>query len=64
MKRFHVHVGVDNLDASIRFYSTLFAAGQPLTESTVAPKVITLTQEVLKSMFLTKLKLGALTVTS
>jgi catechol 2,3-dioxygenase-like lactoylglutathione lyase family enzyme len=26
MKRFHVHVSVDNLDASIRFYSTLFAA--------------------------------------
>lgn len=26
MKRLHVHVGVDDLDASIRFYSTLFAA--------------------------------------
>jgi catechol 2,3-dioxygenase-like lactoylglutathione lyase family enzyme len=26
MKRFHVHVSVDNLDESIRFYSTLFAA--------------------------------------
>jgi len=26
MKRFHVHISVDNLDASIRFYSTLFAA--------------------------------------
>jgi len=26
MKRFHVHVGVADLDASIRFYSTLFAA--------------------------------------
>jgi len=26
MKRFHVHVSVDNLDASIRFYSALFAA--------------------------------------
>ena len=25
MKRFHVHVGVDDLDASIRFYSALFA---------------------------------------
>lgn len=24
MKRFHVHVGVKNLDQSIRFYSTLF----------------------------------------
>jgi catechol 2,3-dioxygenase-like lactoylglutathione lyase family enzyme len=26
MKRFHVHVSVDNLDESIHFYSTLFAA--------------------------------------
>ena len=26
MKRLHVHVGVDDLDESIRFYSTLFAA--------------------------------------
>lgn len=26
MKRFHVHVGVADLDASIRFYSSLFAA--------------------------------------
>src|ERR1700741_5435156 len=26
MKRLHVHVGVDNLDASIAFYSTLFDA--------------------------------------
>lgn len=26
MKRFHVHVAVDNLPQSIRFYSTLFAA--------------------------------------
>jgi catechol 2,3-dioxygenase-like lactoylglutathione lyase family enzyme len=25
MKRFHVHVSVDNLDESIRFYSTVFA---------------------------------------
>jgi catechol 2,3-dioxygenase-like lactoylglutathione lyase family enzyme len=29
MKRFHVHIGVDDLAASIRFYSTLFAA-QPV----------------------------------
>ncbi len=28
MKRFHVHVSVENLDESIRFYSTLFA-GEP-----------------------------------
>jgi catechol 2,3-dioxygenase-like lactoylglutathione lyase family enzyme len=26
MKRFHVHVGVADLEASMRFYSTLFAA--------------------------------------
>ena len=26
MKRFHVHLGVDDLQASIGFYSTLFAA--------------------------------------
>ncbi len=26
MKRFHVHVSVENLDESIRFYSTLFTA--------------------------------------
>jgi catechol 2,3-dioxygenase-like lactoylglutathione lyase family enzyme len=26
MKRFHVHMGVDDLSASIRFYSALFAA--------------------------------------
>tara|TARA_R110000772_G_scaffold68688_2_gene152149 strand:+ start:5354 stop:5809 length:456 start_codon:yes stop_codon:yes gene_type:complete len=26
MKRMHIHIGVDNLDASIKFYSTLFDA--------------------------------------
>jgi len=26
MKRFHIHVGVNNLDESIRFYSALFGA--------------------------------------
>ena len=26
MKRFHVHVGVEDLAASIRFYSTVFSA--------------------------------------
>lgn len=26
MKRFHIHVGVDNLEQSIRFYSALFGA--------------------------------------
>ncbi len=37
----------------------LFAAGRPLPESAVGTQVVTLTQGVLKSMFLTKLKLGA-----
>jgi RNA polymerase sigma factor (sigma-70 family) len=36
----------------------LLVAGQPLTESVVAKNVLALTQEVLKNMFLTKLKLG------
>jgi len=27
MKRFHVHVAVDDLDANIRFYSTVFGCG-------------------------------------
>lgn len=27
MKRFHVHVGVSDLEASIKFYSTLFGSG-------------------------------------
>ena len=26
MKRFHIHVGVEKLDESIRFYSALFGA--------------------------------------
>jgi catechol 2,3-dioxygenase-like lactoylglutathione lyase family enzyme len=32
MKRLHVHVTVDNLDASTRFYSTLFAAEPSVTK--------------------------------
>lgn len=36
----------------------LLVAGQPLTESVVAKNVLALTQEVLKSMLLTKLKFG------
>jgi catechol 2,3-dioxygenase-like lactoylglutathione lyase family enzyme len=32
MKRFHVHVGVDDLDRSIAFYSTLFAAKPTVTK--------------------------------
>jgi catechol 2,3-dioxygenase-like lactoylglutathione lyase family enzyme len=33
MKRFHVHVAVDDLNASIRFYSTVFGA-QPTVQKT------------------------------
>jgi catechol 2,3-dioxygenase-like lactoylglutathione lyase family enzyme len=33
MKRFHVHVGVENLAESIRFYSTLFGA-EPVVHKT------------------------------
>ena len=32
MKRLHVHVSVDDLDASIRFYSALFAAEPSVTK--------------------------------
>jgi hypothetical protein len=32
MKRFHVHVGVDDIAASIRFYATLFAAEPTVTK--------------------------------
>jgi catechol 2,3-dioxygenase-like lactoylglutathione lyase family enzyme len=36
MKRFHVHVSVGNLDESIRFYSTLFAAPPAVRQSDYA----------------------------
>ena len=36
MKHLHVHVGVDDLDASIRFYSTLFAAEPSVTRTDYA----------------------------
>jgi catechol 2,3-dioxygenase-like lactoylglutathione lyase family enzyme len=36
MKRLHVHVGVDDLAQSIRFYSTLFAAEPTVTRSDYA----------------------------
>lgn len=36
MKRFHVHVGVDNLDRSIGFYSTLFGAEPTVAKSDYA----------------------------
>jgi catechol 2,3-dioxygenase-like lactoylglutathione lyase family enzyme len=40
MKRFHVHVSVDNLDESIRFYSTLFAAQPTVQQSDYAKWMI------------------------
>jgi catechol 2,3-dioxygenase-like lactoylglutathione lyase family enzyme len=36
MKRFHVHVGVSDLDASIRFYSALFGAEPTVRKSDYA----------------------------
>lgn len=36
MKRLHVHVGVADLDSSIRFYSTLFGAEPTLTKTDYA----------------------------
>jgi catechol 2,3-dioxygenase-like lactoylglutathione lyase family enzyme len=36
MKRFHVHVNVDALDASIRFYSTLFGVGPSVVKADYA----------------------------
>lgn len=36
MKRFHVHVGVADLDASIRFYSALFGAEPTVRKSDYA----------------------------
>lgn len=36
MKRLHIHVGVDDLDRSIKFYSTLFGAGPVKTKTDYA----------------------------
>jgi len=36
MKRFHIHVGVEQLDESIRFYSALFGAGPVKTKTDYA----------------------------
>jgi predicted lactoylglutathione lyase len=36
MKRMHIHVGVDNLDASIKFYSTLFDVEPTVTKDDYA----------------------------
>jgi catechol 2,3-dioxygenase-like lactoylglutathione lyase family enzyme len=40
MKRFHVHVGVDNLDASIAFYSGLFGQEPSVTKPDYAKWMI------------------------
>ena len=36
MKRFHLHISVNDLDESIRFYSTLFAAQPTVLQSDYA----------------------------
>ena len=36
MKRMHIHIGVDNLDESVRFYSTLFGTAPIKTKSDYA----------------------------
>ena len=36
MKRFHIHVGVEKLDESIRFYSALFGAEPVKTKTDYA----------------------------
>jgi hypothetical protein len=40
MKRFHVHVAVEDLEASIRFYSTVFGAPPTLQKSDYAKWMI------------------------
>lgn len=40
MKRFHVHVSVENLEHSIRFYSTLFAAAPAVRQTDYAKWVL------------------------
>jgi len=36
MKRFHIHIGVEKLDESIRFYSALFGAEPVKTKTDYA----------------------------
>ena len=36
MKRFHVHMSVDNLDEAVRFYSTLFATSPAVRQADYA----------------------------
>ena len=40
MKRFHVHVAVDDLDANIRFYSAVFGAPPTVTKNDYAKWMI------------------------
>jgi len=40
MKRFHVHVAVDDLEANIRFYSTVFGAGPTVHKSDYAKWIV------------------------
>ncbi|SCY29487.1 Glyoxalase/Bleomycin resistance protein/Dioxygenase superfamily protein [Nitrosospira sp. Nl5] len=40
MKRFHVHIAVDDLDANIRFYSTVFGAPPSVTKADYAKWMI------------------------
>ncbi len=40
MKRFHVHVSVDDLDANIRFYSTVFGAAPNVRKNDYAKWMI------------------------
>ena len=40
MKRFHVHVAVDDLDANIRFYSTIFGAPPTVAKNDYAKWMI------------------------
>ncbi len=37
MKRFHVHVAVEDLAAGIRFYSVLFGAGPAVPAAAAGP---------------------------
>jgi catechol 2,3-dioxygenase-like lactoylglutathione lyase family enzyme len=39
MKRLHVHVGVDDIDRSVRFYSTLVGAEPTVTKREEGPEL-------------------------
>ena len=36
MKRFHIHIAVNNLEENIRFYSALFGAGPVMSKTDYA----------------------------